>query len=434
MVFNAICIWFAVGIELGRDHVKGLLDMENKSTRVVVIYGKGGIGKTTLATAVFSALDLTNHKYGRIDMQQNCSEGDIKLLQQQILRDIFSSNIDLRSLEEGRREMTKRFKEATHPVFVFVDNALKHNDLEKLVPVNELTLLPEGSRILLTTRNLNETINLLQGFERYSYQVDALPKAEAMKLLCEYALGSSEKTFDSTVDIEGLLRICSGIPLVLIMAGSKLREYARSVASCKEAVDHIKEGLLEGGMSARGRTLSNGYRITDEESLNDVLQDDQLSSDVPSLKEMYLKGATIDNLTTTLCRLKSLSSLTLHDCGGFTNIPETIGELTDLERVELPKCDSLVNLPNNFGNLSILKKLILSECLEVINIPDDFGNLCVLIELDLHDCSSLVSLPDSFGNLSALIELNLKNCSSLVSLLDNFGNLSALIELNLKNC
>ncbi|XP_057853554.2 uncharacterized protein LOC131063679 isoform X1 [Cryptomeria japonica] len=123
----------AVGIEEARTLVTKLLEMENKSVKVVVIYGQGGIGKTTLATTVFSNLDLQNYKYCRVDMEQNCSDADLKLLQQQILRDLYGSNIQLRNLNEGREELSKDFKKhSSKPVFVFVDNALKQNDLEEL--------------------------------------------------------------------------------------------------------------------------------------------------------------------------------------------------------------------------------------------------------------------------------------------------------------
>ncbi|GLJ47579.1 hypothetical protein SUGI_1004690 [Cryptomeria japonica] len=55
----------AVGIEEATNHVIGLLNMKGGSVGAVVIYGQGGTGKTTLATAVFS-------KPHKLQTLQNC--------------------------------------------------------------------------------------------------------------------------------------------------------------------------------------------------------------------------------------------------------------------------------------------------------------------------------------------------------------------------
>ena len=46
----------AVGLEDTQNAVTKLLDLTESSIRVVVIYGVGGIGKTTLAQLVFDRL------------------------------------------------------------------------------------------------------------------------------------------------------------------------------------------------------------------------------------------------------------------------------------------------------------------------------------------------------------------------------------------
>ncbi|KAH9299066.1 hypothetical protein KI387_030748, partial [Taxus chinensis] len=562
----------AVGIEGGKHQVIKLLDMENKSSRIVVIYGQGGIGKTTLATAVLNSLNLSNYKHCRVDMEQNCFEGDLKLLQQKTLRDLFSKNVALTSWVEGRQELSKAFKEATQRVFLFVDNALKDTDLEKLLPVKELTSLPAESKILLTTRNLDETRSILQaGIQCYSHQVGSLPQIEADKILCEYALGRREEAFHPSIDIEGLLQICGGIPLMLRMAGCKLREYADSVAACKDAVEYIIEKLQEGGdaelsermvdfvynrlqqsskdafqdivfffynwerdrvahifgemqlleleraalvniteggqlnvhdiVNARGGMLSDGHRISDEESLSDVLQDAQrihntkgiylsdtsdykveaehlnsmsrslrvlrfensnivngecrgtfenlrfleldyhnyskmdlnklpklavfigyfsegdkfceFSGGVSSLKEISLENATLENVTTTLCQRKSLRSLTLISCEGFSSIPETFGNLSALEELNISSCSNLVSLPESFGSLFALKRLYIQDCHNLSCLPQNFGQLKSLEYMSMNGCKGLESLSSDFGCLSSLIAIDAPFCLQL---------------------
>lgn len=228
----------AVGIEEVRKYVTKLLDMKGKLVKVVVIYGQGGIGKTTLASTVFSNLDLTNYKHCRVNMQQNSSKDDLKLLQQQILEDLFFHKLNLRILNEGQEQLSTCFTEhSSELVFIFIENALKQTDLERLMPIHALASFLAKSVILLTTRNLNETrILLQQGVERCPYLISCLPQQKARELLCELALDIAHASFDPIIDISGLLKICQGIPLVLTMKGPKLCEHAKSVKACKDVV------------------------------------------------------------------------------------------------------------------------------------------------------------------------------------------------------
>ncbi|GLJ34752.1 hypothetical protein SUGI_0699320 [Cryptomeria japonica] len=70
----------AVGIQKQKSQLMNFLDMEtkNKSPLAVVIYGFGGIGKTTLATVVIGDLDLRNYNYSGVQMQEDSSRNVIK--------------------------------------------------------------------------------------------------------------------------------------------------------------------------------------------------------------------------------------------------------------------------------------------------------------------------------------------------------------------
>ncbi|GLJ47578.1 hypothetical protein SUGI_1004680 [Cryptomeria japonica] len=252
-------------------------------------------------------------------------------------------------------------------------------------------------------------------------------------------------------------------------------------------------------VKARGRMLSlEGERITDLESLTDVLQDAQrikktkgifLSENFElearhlnlmkrSLRVLiliestrivngecegafeHLRLVSIDNhdnysrmnvskhpkLTALIVRydedsnfpeVSGVTSSLKYMCiesSTLVNLVTTLSQLQSLRSLTLQNCRGFDSLPQNIGNLPFLGKLDLSSCSSLTSLSDDFDNLSSLENLDLSYCPSLISLPDSFGNLSSLNQLDLQSCSSLISLPDSFGNLSSLNRLYLTSC
>ncbi|KAH9289953.1 hypothetical protein KI387_034070, partial [Taxus chinensis] len=266
----------AVGVDKQRDAVISLLEMKEKPARAVVIYGIGGIGKTTLATAVYNRLPLKSngYKFCRVDMDQNCSQQDLQRQQEHIIRDLFGKEIKLSSCVEGQEQISICFREAaTQRVFLFIDNALRGSDLEKLLP-GDLSMLPQYSRILLTTRKLDETAMLQRStIKRYDYSVNTLTDAEAKKLLCKQSLLSHDAFSPNGVDIDGLLRMCEGIPLVLELVGSKLREHADNISACNQTVSFLKDTILKGEGELSDKVVGVVYDTLKEEVYKEAFLD-----------------------------------------------------------------------------------------------------------------------------------------------------------------
>ncbi|XP_057832322.2 TMV resistance protein N [Cryptomeria japonica] len=223
----------AVGIEEQLEAVNKLLNMETTedcSSIVVLIWGFGGIGKTTLAQAVVSKIDRSRYNYARIILDEVSENNKYKYteMQQHILQDAFPNykggiKIELRDSDDGKDKLREAFSsEGNKPVFLYIDNALHKKDLEQLLP-EDLGCLPQHSRILITSRT-KEIVDMLEerGFHDRikDYPVETLSDNDAMQVLCkDNAIRDRIKD-----DLQNIVNVCKGIPLVLTIVGAKLRK------------------------------------------------------------------------------------------------------------------------------------------------------------------------------------------------------------------
>eukprot|EP01018_Ginkgo_biloba_P030261 Gb_32763 [translate_table: standard] len=216
---NPIYPEYAVGIEQQIENVMRFLG--NGQTQAVFLYGLGGIGKTTLANAVY-ALFINNSndtfKHSKVHLGEN---PNIKELLMEIVQDLTCRKQNFRDIEEGQRALIQLLSRES-PIFLYIDNVWKCGDLRELLSNN--LHLAEKSRILVTARK--ETVSDMitsQGIECETYAVQALPFDEAKKLFCKQVFRSEEAPSDRENDINTVVEACSGIPLVLELAGAHLR-------------------------------------------------------------------------------------------------------------------------------------------------------------------------------------------------------------------
>eukprot|EP01018_Ginkgo_biloba_P022307 Gb_22489 [translate_table: standard] len=174
----------AVGIEDQLHEVIQLLELESERNAVaVILHGFGGIGKTTLADAIFARLEIKDCKFSTVRLFEDIeSKPDITKLQTWILQDLEGrSDIDIRRFEDGQRALRVIFEK--QEAFLYIDNALNNDALEKLLPMNLDKC--KKLRLLLTARN-TEIESVLQSCKIkkcHSYHVGYIASPEAMEFL-----------------------------------------------------------------------------------------------------------------------------------------------------------------------------------------------------------------------------------------------------------
>eukprot|EP01018_Ginkgo_biloba_P007040 Gb_01496 [translate_table: standard] len=215
-----------VGISNGAARVTELLDMENKggsAARAVIIYGFGGVGKTTLAEYVVArklpSLKDLKLKYSVLRLDER--KVKVKKLQEQILYDVGGEKVDLRDHHEGQQRLAAVLE--NQPAFLFIDNVTGKNQIRDLLP-QQLSLPPE-SRMLITSIQSDVKVNGLD-IEWREYSMDFLSDAIAKQLLRDTVLknGHVRRVDDESERIDKIAEACGGVPLLLKVYGEHLWE------------------------------------------------------------------------------------------------------------------------------------------------------------------------------------------------------------------
>ena len=199
------------------DHLKNIslgLNMESNDVRTIMIYGIGGIGKTTIAQYVYEQISW---RFECCSFLENVERTELLGLQNQLLKDtIVGGNKKISSTHQAAYviENSLHFRKALI-VFDSVDDDM--NKLELLVGTHNW--FGKGSRIIITTRD-KHLLNRLK--VDHSYEVVGLKYNKALKLFSQYAFGPYFPKEDFKGLIDRVIHYCQGHPLALKVLGSNL--------------------------------------------------------------------------------------------------------------------------------------------------------------------------------------------------------------------
>jgi hypothetical protein len=181
----------AVGVEEPAKEIIDLLECgSEKNDIAVMLHGFGGLGKTTLADAVFSLLDIQGCKYAKVQLFKNIdSTPNIIELQSLILKDLMEHGEtvpDIRAHEDGQRELGLMLEKV--PAFIFIDNVLGQDELGQLLPKDMSKA--KKVRLLLTARDID--VRRALKVKTIVYALKGLHDTEAMYLLGREIYGETE--------------------------------------------------------------------------------------------------------------------------------------------------------------------------------------------------------------------------------------------------
>ncbi|XP_021976170.1 TMV resistance protein N-like [Helianthus annuus] len=220
-----------IGIETRLQDLKSKLKMELGGVRIIGIWGVGGGGKTTLASAAYAEI---SHRFEAHCLLENIREESRKhgltKLQEKFLSLVLKADVKVGSEIEGRSMIERRLRNKN--VLVVLDDVDDLKQLEALAGSH--AWFGKGSRIIITTRDEH----LLTRHADMIYEVSLLSDDEAMELFNKHAYREDEPIEDYEMLSKDVVSYADGLPLALEILGSFL--YDKNKDEWKSALAKLK--------------------------------------------------------------------------------------------------------------------------------------------------------------------------------------------------
>ncbi|KAM3201436.1 TMV resistance protein N-like [Capsicum annuum] len=221
-----------VGIKAHLKKLKSLLQVEINDVRMVGIWGIGGVGKTTIARAIFDTLSYRFKAACFLaDVKEKAKGNQLHSLQNILLSELLRKKHDyVYNKLDGKCMIPERL--CSMKVLIVLDDIDHIDHLEYLA--GDLRWFGDGSRVVITTRNRQLIEN-----DDAIYEVSTLPDDEAMLLFNQHAFKNKIPHESFKMMSLEVLSHAKGLPLALKVWGSLL--HRKDVTQWRRIVDKIKE-------------------------------------------------------------------------------------------------------------------------------------------------------------------------------------------------
>ncbi|KAL2977320.1 hypothetical protein AAZX31_13G060100 [Glycine max] len=442
-----------VGVEENYEKIESLLKIGSSKVRILGIWGMGGIGKTTLASALYDKLSPEFEGCCFLaNVREESDKHGFKALRNKLFSELLENEnlcFDASSFLVSHFVLSRLGRKK---VFIVLDDVDTSEQLENLI--EDFDFLGLGSRVIVTTRNK-------QIFSQVDkiYKVKELSIHHSLKLFCLSVFREKQPKHGYEDLSRSAISYCKGIPLALKVLGASLRSRSKQAWECElrklqkfpnmeihnvlklsyDGLDYSqKEIFLDIACFLRGKQrdhvtsileafdfpAASGIEVLLDKALITISGGIQIEMH-DLIQEMGWKIVHQEHIKDPGRRSRLWKHEEVHDVLKYNKGTEVVeGVILDLSKLTEDlylSFDFLAKMTNNLVNL---KTIDLWGSRDLVEIPD-LSKAEKLESVSLCYCESLCQLQVHSKSLGVL---NLYGCSSLREFLVTSEELT---ELNL---
>jgi len=205
-----------VGVEKNYEQIESILKIGSNDVRVLGIWGMGGIGKTTLAKALYAKMYSQFEGCCFLNVMDESNKYGLNVVHNKLL----SSLLEEENIHPDASYIEAPFSErriGRKKVLIVLDGVETLEQIEDLIP--KIDGLGAGSRVIITTRD-KHIFSQLSKCE--IYEVKELNKHDSFQLFSLTAFKEKHPKIGYEDLSESVIAYCKGNPLALKVLGANL--------------------------------------------------------------------------------------------------------------------------------------------------------------------------------------------------------------------